>query len=109
MEIVKKKENQPLIVHIKEPEKTILHTYERYSRFKRLCDSLEGRVVFIGPPFHPCTPSHGADTSLASRIAAQREAKSDRLGVLFAKGGSDSLLDLSFLDSLGVRLCGLYS
>ncbi|GBG64633.1 hypothetical protein CBR_g45688 [Chara braunii] len=77
---------EPMILFIRDVEKTILVNFERYSIFKKKVERLEGRLVVIG----------------AHAMPDARKEKSHPGGLLFPpKFGSShtTLLDLSFLDS----------
>lgn len=103
MTVAKKEENHPLIVHVKDPENSLLNSLECFLRFRQLAEVLEGRVIFIGSlKEYQSLFIYLYVFTLASCIGAQREAKPQRRAIVVASGGANTALDLSILNSLKV-------
>lgn len=47
-ELVTAEENMPCILYLKDTEKTLLTSYERYANFKRQLDKISAPLVVIG-------------------------------------------------------------
>lgn len=95
-------ESQPCILFLRDTDKCITQSFDRYAIFRRLLDRVGGKVVVIGA-LPPCSPSAHA-VCAGSSVASDggRRDKSMSPGLVLSKGSGahthTTLLDFSFLD-----------
>ena len=102
-EVAMAEENQPCIMFIREAEKTIFASYERYTQFKKHLEKIANRTVVIGATVDPgshCESDRIIGASVVSDGTRRDKGLPQSLVVKGGGGHTTTLVDFSFFDHM---------